>query len=69
MVILFRSDELRELEEYRKMHTFSSFEDAIHYVLSVHPRTLSGLPVTEDDHHDGEGELMLAQKQTFVLAF
>ncbi|EEC73096.1 hypothetical protein OsI_07074 [Oryza sativa Indica Group] len=48
------SDELRELEEYRKTHTFSSFEDAIHYVLSVHPRTLSGLPVTEDDHHDGE---------------
>uniref|UniRef100_A0A0E0MHN7 Uncharacterized protein n=1 Tax=Oryza punctata TaxID=4537 RepID=A0A0E0MHN7_ORYPU len=36
------SDELRELEEYRKTHTFSSFEDAIRYVLSVHPPAFLG---------------------------
>ncbi|KAF0897381.1 hypothetical protein E2562_036770 [Oryza meyeriana var. granulata] len=43
------SEKLRELEEYRSTHTFSSFEDAFRYVLSVQRAAFPGVPIAEDE--------------------
>ncbi|KAF0896790.1 hypothetical protein E2562_028090 [Oryza meyeriana var. granulata] len=43
------SEELSELEEYFRMHTFSSFKDAFRYVLSVQRAAFPGVPIAEDE--------------------